>query len=688
MLSFRLNYWPIGADTLPTTSRCKTGGAHARRATPADEPFLMEVRPTVSHSARGEVGPAVASSRGDAEPDDQLSRMTAMAAHVLGVPVVRIYLDGHEAMRARRARHHDAFDDFVARIDLSTAASRPVVLEHDDESVGGDGAVIRSFAAFPIRSRCGAEGHFCVGDYRERSFGPDELALMERFVSLAEADLEQQSALLQLQFSEQRFRAVTENALDAVVIVDRFGGFRYVSDSAFSVLGIRAREATDRRIVDGVLEEDLENLERAFSSASGDGDLLETEVRYITPGGALRHLRLRGRNLLGSPGVGGFLVHIRDATERIRLEEELRTSRDRAEEMNRLKSVFLTNMSHEVRTPLTTILGFAEILEGEVHADQRRFVRLIRQGGVRLLDTLTSILDLARLESRSFDVVPQEFDVVRKVLETCQLLEPLAREKGLYLSVKTPEEPAMALLDVSALERIVSNLVRNGIKFTSQGGVTLTLEVDDDDIVLHVADTGIGMSKEFMPFLFEEFKQESEGFSRIHEGNGLGLPITKRLVELMRGDIMAESEKGTGSVFTVVLPRNGVSAHEGEETGRTRVLVVEDNADTRTLVNHLLRKSYEIVCASDGEEALRLAGESRFEALLVDINLGKGKSGEDVLHAIKALPGYDGVPVVAVTAYAMPGDRERFFSEGFDEYVSKPFSKQRLLEALEGVLQN
>lgn len=122
------------------------------------------------------------------------------------------------------------------------------------------------------------------------------------------------------------------------------------------------------------------------------------------------------------------------------------------------------------------------------------------------------------------------------------------------------------------------------------------------------------------------------------------------------------------------------------DSSRPHILVVEDNADTRTLVNHLLRKSYYVRCVDDADQALEHVARLRFDAILVDINLGKGKSGEDVLHAIKSQPGYEETPVVAVTAYAMPGDRERFFAEGFDEYVSKPFSKQRLLEALEGVL--
>lgn len=379
--------------------------------------------------------------------------------------------------------------------------------------------------------------------------------------------------------------------------------------------------------------------------------------------------------------------------ERMQFEYELRKSRDQAEEMSKLKSVFLTNISHETRTPLTTILGFAEILEEEVAEEQREFVHLIQQGGKRLLDTLMSILDLARLESSSFRFEPEYFDMGAKIFDTCLLLEPLAQDKGLTLKVNLPQKPIKVFLDVSAVERTVSNLVSNAIKFTSEGGISVSLEGDDTDVLIHVADTGIGIGSEFMPHLFDEFKQESEGLARVHEGSGLGLPITKRLVELMKGKIMADSEKGYGSVFTVALPKNGeakragANGHSSGEAARARVLVVEDNADTRTLVNHLLRKSYDVACASNGEEALELAAESSFDVLLVDINLGKGKSGEDVLHEVKKLTGYEDTPIIAVTAYAMPGDKERFFAEGFDDYVSKPFSKQRLLEALESVLE-
>ncbi|MEX0822638.1 MAG: ATP-binding protein [Rhodothermales bacterium] len=654
----------------------------------------MEVRPTNTRTAVEDLRPDVAIDvTQQRTSDDRLARIAGTLARALGVPMACVYVNEEGGRRIGYGHRDDGLDEYVATIDLDDESTGPIVAGPRDSRSGGDGAAIQSFAAVPFGGARNDAGYVCVADYRDRHFDTDELELLEQFSALAQDEVEQRSTIRTLRREEQRFRAVTENALDVVAILDPAAVFQYLSHSATGVLGISPSDGIGRSLFDGVLQDDAEVLAAGLADGSTVGDKIDIEYRYIHPDGGLRYLRLRGRNLVARTGVEGFIVHIRDATERVHFEEELRKSRDQAEEMSRLKSVFLTNMSHEIRTPLTTILGFAEILEDEVGEDEREFVRLIQQGGQRLLDTLMSILDLARLESSSFEINLEEFDIAKKVWETCLLLEPLAQEKGLQLRVETPDEPIPAVLDISAVERVVSNLVSNGIKFTSEGGVTLRMEADVEHVLIHVEDTGIGVSDEFMPFLFDEFKQESEGLSRIHEGSGLGLPITKRLVQLMKGDIMADSVKGTGSVFTVALPRNGEAPSGGdgagtESPGKPRVLVVEDNADTRTLVNHLLRKNYEVVCASDADEALKLASESQFVALLVDINLGKGKSGEDVLHDIKALPAYEDTPCVAVTAYAMPGDRERFFSEGFDDYVSKPFSKQRLLEALEGVLDD
>ncbi len=642
------------------------------------------------------------------------------AARSLGVSNVCLhFLDLEDSKEACVGPGSDVLTPFCRKLAEEVAAEATAIMSPDcRSSASGDGASTASYVALPICADREIRGALCVFDFTARTFTDDDLDLIQHFVDLAASELRREMEVQLLRNSEERFRTVTESAQDVIAILDRDARFSYVSPSAHSIFGSQPTRLIGTTIYDCVHGDDLDGFRDALeaqisrptlenkrfstngsvrtssptsnSSFAQDG-ILDIEFRTVFPDG-VRHLRLLGNNLFNRKGVDGYLIHVRDVTDRATFDAEVLKSRDRAEEMSRLKSVFLTNMSHEIRTPLTTILGFAEILADEVDEDSLEFVHLIQQGGERLLDTLMSILDLARLESSSFDIIPEPFDVAAKIEEICRLIGPLADEKKLSLTFEQEGIAIEAVLDISAVERVVSNLVSNGIKFTKEGGVTVSLEADEDHLLIHVADTGIGIGEEFMPFLFEDFKQESEGLSRIHEGSGLGLSITKRLVQLMKGNIMAESDKGRGTVFTVALPRNGeASATESEsaaaeEKSRRRVLVVEDNADTRTLVNHLLRKSYDVRCASDADDAIELAAAERYDVLLVDINLGKGKSGEDVLHAIKSLPSYSDTPVIAVTAYAMPGDRERFFNEGFDDYVSKPFSKQRLLEALEGVL--
>lgn len=678
----------------------------------------MEVRTTEPRlGAAGKTFHTLRASSGKAHT--HFDRIAQAAARALCVPNVCIYLfDPEGATGACFGPGSDVLTSFCRMLASEVAVGGNRIVSPDSTpSASGDGAASASYAALPLRAGRKISGALCVVDFTSRTFSEEDFELIEDFAALAVSEMDREIEMQFLRNNEERFRTVTESSHDMIAILDHEARFTYVSPSSRTIFGNAPARLIGTPIYECVYAEDLDGFREALGARIGNDTLegkafpangvsssltadampeqnrlLDIEFRTVISD-ELRHLRLLGDDHFAQPGIDGFLIHVRDVTDRAAFDAEMLKSRDRAEEMSRLKSVFLTNMSHEIRTPLTTILGFAEILVEEVNEDALEFVHLIQQGGERLLDTLMSILDLARLESSSFDITPEPFDVAAKIGEMCRLMAPLADEKGLSLEFSQHDDAIEAVMDISAVERVVSNLVSNGIKFTKEGGVTVSLEADEDHVLIHVADTGIGISEEFMPFLFEDFKQESEGLSRIHEGSGLGLSITKRLVQLMKGNIMAESEKGRGTVFTVALPRNGDAAAVDANGGtnedvepRTRVLVVEDNADTRTLVNHLLRKNYDVRCATDADDALQLAADEKYDVLLVDINLGKGKSGEDVLHAIKSLPDYGDTPVIAVTAYAMPGDRERFFNEGFDEYVSKPFSKQRLLEALEGVL--
>jgi signal transduction histidine kinase len=262
--------------------------------------------------------------------------------------------------------------------------------------------------------------------------------------------------------------------------------------------------------------------------------------------------------------------------------ERLQESYRRLQEANqsllqadKLKDEFLANTSHELRTPLTAILGFASILKDEVEGEHQEFMEMIEENGKRLLHTLNSLLDLAKLRVGMMETDMKPVDVTTCAHAVGRLLMPLARKKAISLVVTAPSTALYSLLDTHCAERILYNLIGNAIKFTDEGGVSVTVEESGDDIAVTVRDTGIGIEEEFIPQLFDEFRQESSGLTREHEGSGLGLAITNRLVMLMNGSISVSSKKGAGSTFQVRFPRYR-SAESSE---------VPEDADAASVVN-------------------------------------------------------------------------------------------------------
>ena len=251
---------------------------------------------------------------------------------------------------------------------------------------------------------------------------------------------------------------------------------------------------------------------------------------------------------------------IRDITERKKFEEELIAAKEKAEEMNRLKSSFLANMSHELRTPLVGILGYSEILSEEIKdPEQSKMVKDISNSGKRLLETLNSILDLSRIESNKFEIRQSNFNLVSLVHEEIELYKGIAQIKNIYLNVRMSRHELMINSDRKIVQNTISHLINNAVKFTLKGGVVISLTTENNGneyAVIKVIDTGIGIPEESQHLIFEEFRQASEGLSRKFEGSGLGLTITKKYISLLKGTIELKSKPGVGSEFSVRIPTN------------------------------------------------------------------------------------------------------------------------------------
>jgi len=374
----------------------------------------------------------------------------------------------------------------------------------------------------------------------------------------------------------------------------------------------------------------------------------------------------------------------RMAHDRERYETELIIEKERAQEMARLKSSFLTNMTHEIRTPLTSIIGFAQILKEEVGEEHEEFTGLIEESAGRLLDTINSVLDLAKLESNRMTFQPELLDIRPEVEQTARLLESMATKKGLALQIEHYSRDARAHLDRAGLSRVVNNLVGNAIKFTQTGTVTVTTENDDLSVYIRVRDSGIGISAEFVPRLFDEFRQESTGIDRDHEGSGLGLAITHKLVHLMNGEISVESEQGQGTTFTVRFPRihtpNGDSECRSPDKEK-RVLVLADKEDAIYLLEYILREHYAYEIVHTVPAALKLALTTSFDAVLVDVNL-HDSAEISFLKQVRQIPRYRQTPIIAMATQILPADWQPYLETGFDAYVDEPFVQESMLGVL------
>ena len=363
------------------------------------------------------------------------------------------------------------------------------------------------------------------------------------------------------------------------------------------------------------------------------------------------------------------------------------------------KKAFLANISHEIRTPLTSMIGFADYLSDKLTGQDVQFAQYISESGNRLLETLNAVLRVASMGSLEQSLKPEMIDLTVEVQGVLELYKPQAEQYGIPLKMVV-EQPARATLDRASFRRVMANLIGNAVKFTSDGEVVVNVGSDDTAVIVSVEDTGVGISAEFLPFIFDRFSQESKGQARSNSGCGLGLAIARSLVEAMGGGMQVESEVGVGSKFTVHLPRQSKMAvvqmeeevanaeeKQREEWDKARILVVEDNVDTQELMMLILQDTYSVAMTSNATETLQVAKKQRFDVVLMDLNLGGKRTGFELLRELRKMKDYENTPVLAVSALPIGVVRKQLIREGFNGYIAKPFTRARIMDALEGLVE-
>jgi PAS domain S-box-containing protein len=599
------------------------------------------------------------------------------------------------------------YKELAASAGLGACWSQPIL--------ASDGQVLGTFAIY----------------HREPHTPADrDIQFIEQCASLASIALEKHLAEERLQRSESHYRMLTEDVQDVVWKTDRNFIFTYISPSDERVRGFRADEVIGHHVFEtftpeGVVRAKAIMQKRQQAEAAGTPlGSVSFEVEHRCKDGRVLWGEVLSKPERDANGtIIGYHGITREVTERKNTEAELKRHREHLEELveqrtaalsiakeaaetaSRAKSTFLANMSHELRTPMNAIMGMSTLaLRNATDPKTRDQLGKVIQASHHLLQIINDILDLSKIEAERLSLDEVDF-VLAKALESLgNLALPTATAKGLKLDFNIDAGLARLPLrgDFLRLGQILLNLTSNAIKFTHRGAVTVDVTVADEhaaDILLRFAirDTGIGISAEDQTRLFQAFEQSDNSTTRKYGGTGLGLAISKRLVKLMGGSIGVDSEPGKGSTFwfTTRLQKVGehfeaasqVSAQSAEERLKARhagarILLAEDEPINQEVSRELLEAAGLLVdLADDGVEAVDLAKSGNYDLILLDLQMPR-MNGIEAARIIRALPGRATVPILALTANAFAGDREKCIEAGMNDHIGKPVDPERLFETL------
>jgi PAS domain S-box-containing protein len=537
------------------------------------------------------------------------------------------------------------------------------------------------------------------------SFNTVASSLRKEWAQAREESARASAAETLLRESEARLRLIIDTALDAVIVMDAQSCILTWNPQATAMFGWSQDEAVGRSLTDTIIplqyrEAHVCGVQRFL--ALGEGPVLNTriEITALHRDGHEFPVELAVAPAPAGGGQHTFSAFIRDITARKRAEEELHQAKDAAEVASQAKSEFLANMSHELRTPLNAIIGFSEVLLekmfGELNTRQEDYLRDVLGSGQHLLSLINDILDLAKVEAGKMELELSIFDL-RQVLEgSLVMVKERAQTHGVRLGLDIDPALSSLLGDERKVKQILFNLLSNAVKFTPKGGqVGIRAQMVDHAVEVAVWDTGVGIAPEDQQHIFAAFQQVQQARAGKSEGTGLGLTLTRQMIELHGGRIWVDSTPGQGSTFTFTLPLTGVAAdpelpalrsdepafaQEDETSTGAVVLVIEDDPRAVDLLRIYLREAgYRLDLARDGAEGLAKIAQRRPDAIILDVLLPQ-MDGWTFLAHIKTDAATKDVPVIVVS---IVDQREKGFALGAAEYLIKPIQKDALLQSLQ-----
>ncbi len=519
-----------------------------------------------------------------------------------------------------------------------------------------------------------------------------------------------------LKTNEERLRTIIQSMPVMLWATDTDGQIVAWNQECERVTGYSAQDMLyTPHAIQRLQPDQLDNQQLLTTLAASGNDFRNTEIPIKTKNGATRIISwssMMGRYPI--PGWSFWITGV-DITDQKNAQETLRQAKEAAETATRTKSAFLANMSHEIRTPMNGVIGMTNLLmETHLSPEQRDYVRTIRQSGDTLLTLINDILDFSKIEAGKLELEQHPFNL-RECIETAiDLISPRAAGKHLQISYTIQRTiPPTLNGDVTRLRQIFFNLLDNAVKFTDHGSIVVAIEGDEcldpgpntpsdlSPYTLHIAirDTGIGISPEHMSRLFQSFSQVDASTSRKYGGTGLGLAISRRLAEMMGGTMWAESEPGKGSTFHFIIMVSVFPHDESQldplsspasrpaltsaDLPALAILLAEDNVvNQKVALNILSHMGYHADVAANGREALEAIKRQPYDLILMDVQMPEMDGIEATMNIRAILPTERQPRIVAMTAHAMQGDRERCLEAGMDDYLSKPVQMDRLTDVL------
>ncbi|MHC5860454.1 hybrid sensor histidine kinase/response regulator [Nostoc sp.] len=552
----------------------------------------------------------------------------------------------------------------------------------------------------------------------------------------------------ELRQSEERFRSLSTCSPVGIFETDTEGNCKYTNPRYQAICGLKASESLEKRWLESVHPEDRERAIASWSAYIYEGRDYSEEFRFQTAQASIRWVQVRSSPMLSSQGeLLGYVGTLEDITERKQAEEvraqviREQTARQEAEAANRMKDEFLAVLSHELRTPLTSMLGWSKILRAKKLDDKAtsRALEAIERNAISQMQLIEDILDVSRIIRGQLRLNVSAVNLISVMEAALEAVRPLAETKDIQLNTVLDTTVGSVYGDPARLQQIVWNLLTNAIKFTPKGGrveVKLStyfgfsisdfglgsdsenLESSNTDessslkskiqnsksqyAQIEVIDTGIGISSEFLPKVFERFRQADSTTTRSHNGLGLGLAIVRHLVELHKGTILAQSSgSGQGATFTVRLPLLQDNRGNREATGKIsspiastplaglRVLVVDDETDTRNFLSFMFEEYGAFATAVGSvDEALAVLEQTKPDILISDIGMSE-QDGYTLIRKLRSLEPEKGgrIPAIALTAYTREEDRLEVLSAGFQQHLSKPIDPNKLIAAIANALE-